>query len=207
MIRIYPDFGKPVQDRDWLSGQAVSLFDFPPREKLSPAWASLLSVNARARALGPLLVLNAHGWSHLGLSHAPVLASGSLPEAQTLSLGAMWWPCPQPWLWLCLLAVQALWSCHFWGVAVPQPLVTGCPQPRASLAALYQTPFSPSLFGKSHLTEHLCNRPKSAAWSEFSNLMSVVLSPISVFASISWWCFYWYNWTLAWECFIFITSV
>lgn len=103
--------------------------------------------------------------------------------------------------------LQALWSCHFWGVAVPQPLVTGCPQPRASLAALYQTPFSPSLFGKSRLTEHLCNRPKSVAWSEFSNLMSVVLSPISVFASISWWCFYWYNWTLAWECFIFITSV
>lgn len=134
MIRIYPDFGKPVQDRDWLSGQAVSLFDFPPREKLSPAWASLLSVNARARALGLLLVLNAHGWSHLGLSHAPVLASGSLPEAQTLSLGAMWWPCPQPWLWLCLLAASG---------PLKLPLLGGC----SSSAPCHRVPPAQSQLG------------------------------------------------------------
>lgn len=124
-------------------------------------------MNAHARALGPLLVLNAHGWSHQGLSHAPVLGSGSLPEAQTLSPGTMWWPCPQPWLWLSLLAASGPRKLPLLGAAVPQPLLTGYPQPRASLAALYQTHCSPSLFGNSHLTEHLCKRPKSAAWSEF----------------------------------------
>lgn len=44
---IYPGFGKPAQDRYWLSGQPVLLFDCPPSEKVSPCLQSEpLSLNA-----------------------------------------------------------------------------------------------------------------------------------------------------------------